>query len=42
MKNLIILIFVFCILSFKTIAEKTHGISMHGKPKYPDNFTHLE
>jgi len=30
---------LFC---FSAIAEKSHGIAMHGKPKYNPDFSHLE
>ena len=32
--------FTFC--NSSSFAEKTHGIAMHGKPKYEEGFTHLD
>ena len=38
----IIISIFFSLFSLPTIAEKSHGIAMHGKPKYDSDFSHLE
>ena len=35
------LFFVIILFITKANSEKMHGLSMHGKPKYENNFTHL-
>ena len=44
MMNLRLLIVTLFITFFTSasFAEKTHGIAMHGKPKYEESFTHLD
>ena len=43
LRNPILLISIFLIFfSTSSFAEKTHGIAMHGKPKYEEGFTHLD
>ena len=41
-----ILIFSLCLaiftISFNSYAEKSHGIAMHGIPKYSKDFKHLD
>ena len=39
---LIIISIIFSLFCFTVIAEKSHGIAMHGKPKYNSDFSHLE
>ena len=41
-KFLIFFIFIFISLTKNSLGQKTHGIAMHGDPKYGLNFTHLE
>ena len=44
-KNTLILNFIVVCLFFYTnnaYGEKSHGIAMHGVPKYKNNFTHLD
>ena len=41
-KFLIFFIFIFIFLTKNSLGQKTHGIAMHGDPKYGLNFTHLE
>ena len=41
-KFLIFFIFIFIFLTKNSFGQKTHGIAMHGDPKYGLNFTHLE
>ena len=38
----IIISIFFFLFSLPTIAEKSHGIAMHGEPKYDSDFSHLE
>ena len=40
--SLAILFIAFCTFNFTAVADKSHGIAMHGAPKYPKNFTHLD
>ncbi len=44
MKTKLLIIFVFIIssFSFSISAKKSHGIAMHGQPKYSENFLHLD
>ena len=43
LRNPILLISIFFIFfSTSSFAEKSHGIAMHGKPKYEEGFTHLD
>ena len=43
LRNPLLLISIFLIFfSTSSFAEKTHGIAMHGKPKYEEGFTHLD
>ena len=39
-----LLLFIILFITFNNYAygEKTHGIAMHGVPKYKNNFTHLD
>ena len=39
---LTILFISFCLFNFAALADKSHGIAMHGTPKYPENFTQLD
>jgi len=39
---LTILFISFCLFNFAALAYKSHGIAMHGTPKYPENFTQLD
>ena len=39
---LILISIVLIFFSTSSFAEKTHGIAMHGKPKYEEGFTHLD
>ena len=41
-KYLLIISLFFYFFNFSVFAEKTHGIAMHGKPKYDEGFTHLD
>ena len=41
-KYLLIISLFFYFFNFSVLAEKTHGIAMHGKPKYDEGFTHLD
>tara|TARA_B100000579_G_scaffold268974_1_gene221977 strand:- start:327 stop:2114 length:1788 start_codon:yes stop_codon:yes gene_type:complete len=41
-KYLLIVSLFFLFINTSSFAEKTHGIAMHGKPKYEENFTHLD
>ena len=42
-KYLLIISLFFYFFNFHSVfAEKTHGIAMHGKPKYDEGFTHLD
>ena len=40
--TLTILFIFFCLFNLPSLADKSHGIAMHGIPKYPENFTHLD
>ncbi len=40
--TLTILFILFCSYNFAVLADKFHGIAMHGTPKYTENFTHLD
>ena len=40
--SLAILFITFCTFNFNALADKSHGIAMHGTPKYNENFTHLD
>ena len=43
LRNPLFLISIFLIFfNTSSFAEKTHGIAMHGKPKYEEGFTHLD
>ncbi len=42
LKYLIIVTIFFTLLNSHLFAEKTHGIAMHGKPKYESNFNNLD
>ena len=44
MKTKLLFLFIFIIssLSSPIFAKKTHGIAMHGQPKYAENFSHLD
>lgn len=42
LKYIIIFSIFLTFLNSNSFAEKTHGIAMHGKPKYESNFTHLD
>ena len=42
LKYLIIVSIFLTFLNSNSFAEKTHGISMHGKPKYESNFKNLD
>ena len=44
MKTNLIILFIFVISSFASpiLAKKSHGIAMHGQPKYAENFLHLD
>ena len=42
LKYLIIVTIFLTFLNSNSFAEKTHGIAMHGKPKYESNFTNLD
>ena len=35
-------VFISYLFCFNLYAEKSHGIAMHGKPKYSENFKHLD
>ena len=41
-KVLIILALLISSLSYPIFAKKSHGIAMHGKPKYAEDFLHLD
>ena len=41
-KYLLIVSLFFLFINTSSFAQKTHGIAMHGKPKYEENFTHLD
>ena len=41
-KLLILFIFIISSFSFSISAKKSHGIAMHGQPKYLENFLHLD
>ena len=41
-KYLLIVSLFFLFINTSSFAEKTHGIAMHGKPKYEESFTHLD
>ena len=42
LKYIIIFSIFLSFLNSNVFAKKTHGIAMHGKPKYESNFTHLD
>jgi microcin C transport system substrate-binding protein len=42
LKYFLIVSVFFTFYNSATFAEKTHGIAMHGKPKYEEGFTHLD
>ena len=45
MKKIVALTILFislCSFNFAVLADKSHGIAMHGTPKYPENFTQLD
>ena len=42
LKYLLIVSFFLALYNSASFAEKTHGISMHGKPKYEEGFIHLD
>ena len=42
LKYLTIVTIFFTLLNSHLFAEKTHGIAMHGKPKYESNFNNLD
>ena len=44
MKTNLLVLFIFVISSFSSqiLAKKSHGIAMHGQPKYEENFLHLD
>jgi len=44
MKTNLLVLFIFVISSFSSpiLAKKSHGIAMHGKPKYEESFLHLD
>ncbi len=42
LKYLLIVSLFITFFNSSSFAEKTHGISMHGKPKYEDGFSHLD
>ena len=42
LKYFLIVSVFFTFYNSSTVAEKTHGIAMHGKPKYEEDFTHLD
>ena len=42
LKYFLIVSVFFTFYNSPTFAEKTHGIAMHGKPKYEEGFTHLD
>ena len=45
MKKIVGLAILFASLSsfnFAVLADMSHGIAMHGTPKYPENFTQLD
>ncbi|MBT5213211.1 MAG: ABC transporter substrate-binding protein, partial [Pelagibacteraceae bacterium] len=41
-KYLLIISLFISFLTSNTFAEKTHGIAMHGNPKYEEGFAHLD
>ena len=41
-RHLLIVTLFITFFTSASFAEKTHGIAMHGKPKYEENFTHLD
>ena len=41
-RHLLIVTLFFTFFTSASFAEKTHGIAMHGKPKYEESFTHLD
>ena len=41
-KYLLIVSLFFFFINTSSFAQKTHGIAMHGKPKYEESFTHLD
>ena len=41
-KYLLIVSLFFLFINTSSFAQKTHGIAMHGKPKYEESFTHLD
>ena len=42
LKHFLTLILFLTFFSSASFAEKSHGIAMHGKPKYEEGFTHLD
>ena len=42
LKYFLIVSVFFTFYNSSSFAEKTHGIAMHGKPKYEEGFTHLD
>ena len=44
MKTNLVVLLVFVVSSFSStvFAKKSHGIAMHGQPKYDENFLHLD
>ena len=41
-RHLLIVTLFITFFTSTSFAEKTHGIAMHGKPKYEESFTHLD
>ena len=41
-RHLLIITLFITFFTSASFAEKTHGIAMHGKPKYEESFTHLD
>ena len=41
-RHLLIVTLFITVFTSASFAEKTHGIAMHGKPKYEESFTHLD
>ena len=41
-RHLLIVTLFITFFTSASFAEKTHGIAMHGKPKYEESFTHLD
>tara|TARA_Y100001970_G_scaffold57759_1_gene73197 strand:+ start:4420 stop:6222 length:1803 start_codon:yes stop_codon:yes gene_type:complete len=39
---IVLSVFLISLLSLPISAEKSHGIAMHGQPKYAENFLHLD